>query len=193
MGDFKYLHITGSMTSLATRLLRPSPPPKMQEETVTTKSAPSTSVQKEPPFHASVAYLQSTNDTQLFDHLQEQGDYKRILAEAAEFDNGDAPDLSQTNKSPRLNRGDDLLDENDHYAVVHNANVGDTYEAFRKISESQVQKALTRYGLPNNATADVKEVVAKMPEYQEKELEEQSHGFRRWQEPQKKNKAQSFP
>ena len=89
------------------------------------------------------------------------------------------PDLSQTNKSPRQNRGDDLLDENDHYAVAHNANVGDTYEAFRKISESQVQKALTRYGLPNNATTDVKEVVAKMPEFQEKELEEQSHGFRR--------------
>ena len=150
----------------------------MQEETVTTKSASSTSVQKKSPFYASVAYLQSTDD-KLFDRLQEQGNYKRILAEAAEFDNGDAPDLSQTNKSPRQNRGNGLLDENDHYAVVHNACVHDTYEAFRKISESQVQKALTRYGLPNNAKADVKEVAAKMPEFQEKELEEQSHGFRR--------------
>ena len=38
---------------------------------------------------------------------------------------------------------------------------------------------LTRYGLPDNATAEVNEVAAKMPEFQEKEQEEQSHGFRR--------------
>lgn len=148
-------------------------------ETSAAKSAPSTSVQKEPVFYASIAYLQSTDGTQLFDRLQEQGDYKRILVEAAEYDMGDAPDLSQTYQSPTQNRGDDLLDENDHYAVVYNASVGGTYEVFRKISEEQVQANLTHYGLPDNATAEVKEVAAKMPEFQEKEQEEQSHGFRR--------------
>ncbi len=51
---------------------------------------------------------------------------------------------------------------------------------FRKISEEQVQANLTRYGLPDNVTAEVKEVAAKMPEFQEKEQEEQqSYGFRR--------------
>ena len=144
-------------------------------ETVAAKSAPRT----EPVFYASIAYLQNTDDTQLFDRLQEQGDYKRILQEAAEYDFGDAPDLSQTFKSPIQNRGDDLLDENDHYAVVYNNSVGGTYEVFRKLNEQQVQNTLTRYGLPDNATAEVTEVAAKMPEFQEKEQEELSHGFRR--------------
>ena len=146
-----------------------------KSETVAAKSAPRT----EPVFYASIAYLQNTDDTQLFDRLQEQGDYKRILQEAAEYDFGDAPDLSQTFKSPVQNRGYDLLDENDHYAVVYNNSVGGTYEVFRKVNEQQVQNTLTRYGLPDNATAAVKDVAAKMPEFQEKEQEEQSHGFRR--------------
>ena len=146
-----------------------------KSETVAAKSAPRT----EPVFYASIAYLQNTDDTQLFDRLQEQGDYKRILQEAAEYDIGDAPDLSQTFKSPTQNRGDDLLDENDHYAVVYNNSVGGTYEVFRKLNEQQVQNTLTRYGLPDNATPAVKDVAAKMPEFQEKEQEEQSHGFRR--------------
>ncbi len=71
-----------------------------KEENVAAKTAPSASNQKETVFYASIAYLQSTDNTQLFDRLQEQGDYKRILAEAAEYDYGDAPDLSQTFKSP---------------------------------------------------------------------------------------------
>ena len=146
-----------------------------KSETVAAKSAPRT----EPVFYASIAYLQNADDTQLFDRLQEQGDYKRILQEAAEYDYGDAPDLSQTFKSPIQNRGDDLLDENDHYAVVYNNSVGGTYEVFRKVNEQQVQNTLTRYGLPDNAAAAVKDVTAKMPEFQEKEQEEQSHGFRR--------------
>ena len=145
-----------------------------KSETVAAKSAPRT----EPVFYASIAYLQNADDTQLFDRLQEQGDYKRILQEAAEYDYGDAPDLSQTFKSPTQNRGDDLLDENDHYAVVYNNSVGGTYEVFRKVNEQQVQNTLTRYGLPDNATAAVKDVAAKMPEFQEKEQEER-HGMRR--------------
>lgn len=146
-----------------------------KSETVAAKSVPRT----EPVFYASIAYLQNADDTQLFDRMQEQGDYKRILQEAAEYDYGDAPDLSQTFKSPTQNRGDDLLDENDNYAVVYNNSVGGTYEVFRKLNEQQVQNTLTRYGLPDNATSEVKEVAANMPEFQEKEQEEQSHGFRR--------------
>ena len=152
---------------------------KPKEGTVAAKSAPNVSTQNEPVYYASVAYLQSTDNTQLFNRLMEQGDYKRILQEAAEYDFGGAPDLSQTFKSPTQNRGDDLLDENDHYAVVYNNSVGGTYEVFRKLNEQQVQNTLTRYGLPDNATAAVKDVAAKMPEFQEKEQKEQSHGYRR--------------
>ena len=151
-----------------------------KEESVAAKSAPTVSAQKEPTYYASVAYLQSTDDTQLFDRLQEQGDYKRILQEAAEYDFGDAPDLSQTFKSPTPSRHDDLLDEDDHYAVVYNPAVGGAYEVFRKLSESEVRDNLIRYGLPEHATKDVKAVASKMPEFQSNELEETvSHGMHR--------------
>ena len=143
-----------------------------KEETVAAKLAPTSSAQKEPTYYASVAYLQSTDDTQLFDRLQEQGDYKRILHEAAEYDFGDAPDLSQTYKSPTQSSHDDLLDEDDHYAVVYNAAVGGTYEVFRKLDESEVRENLIRYGQLDNATKDVKAVAAKMPEFQTNEQEE---------------------
>ncbi len=103
-----------------------------KSEIVAAKSAPRT----KSVYYASIAYLQSPDDTQLFDRLQEQGDYKRILQEAAEYDYGDG-----------------LLDENDHYAVVYNNSVGGTYEVFRKVNEQQIQNTLTRYGLPDNATA----------------------------------------
>lgn len=141
-------------------------------EMVAAKFAPSVSTQKEPTYYASVAYLQSTDNTQLFDRLQEQGDYKRILQEAAEYDSGDAPDLSQTFKSQTPSRHDDLLDEDNHYAVVYNAVVGGTYEVFRKLSESQVRENLIRYGLPDNATKDVKAVASQMPEFKVLEQEE---------------------
>ena len=107
----------------------------VQTATVSSDSKVETQEKSEPVFYASIAYLQNTDDTQLFDRLQEQGDYKRILQEAAEYDFGEAPDLSQTFTSPVQNRGDDLLDENDHYAVVYNNNVGGTYEVFRKVNE----------------------------------------------------------
>ena len=140
-----------------------------KEETVAAKMPPSAQGQKAPVYYVSVAYLQSTDDTQLFDRLQEQGDYKRILQEASEYDMGDAPDLSQTYKTPILNRHDDLLDEDDHYAVVYNNSVGGTYEVFRKVSESQVKDNLIRYGLPDDATRDVRDVAATMPEMQQEE------------------------
>lgn len=136
------------------------------------KSAPDIPTHKEPTYYTTVAYLQSTDDTQLLDRLLYQGDYKRILAEAAEYDNGDAPDLMQTYKSPIQNRGDDLLNENDHYAVVYNASTGGTYEVFRKLSEEQVRRDLIHYGLPDNATKEVYAIAETMPEFQNKEQEE---------------------
>ncbi len=167
--------ITAVASEVKTQSVEQSQP---KEETIAAKSAPSVSTSKEPTYYASVAYLQSTDNTQLFDRMQEQGDYKRILQEASEYDNGDAPDLSQTFKTSTPSRHDDLLDEDDHYAVVYNPAVGGAYEVFRKISESQVRENLIRYGLPNHATKDVQAVAAKMPEFQNEE-QEQSHGMRR--------------
>ncbi|NDV84773.1 ArdC family protein [Bacteroides sp. 51] len=129
-------------------------------------------------YYASVAYLQNGDDTQLLDRLQESGNYDQLLQEAKEYDPGDAIDLEYTFESPIQNRGDVLLDEDDNYAVVYNNSVGGTYEIMRKVTEQEVRNAISRYGLPDRATEDVKEVAkgmvaeqfAEMPEYQREKM-----------------------
>lgn len=113
---------------------------------------------QEPVYYASVAYLQMGEDTDRLDKLQEKGDYEALLKEAIEYDAGDAIDLSNTYLSPTKYRGDDLLVENEHYAVVYNPSVGGTYDVMRKVTAEEVRQNITRYGLPDNATADVKSI-----------------------------------
>lgn len=117
-------------------------------------------VQQKPSacFYAPVAYLQSTDDTSLLDGLRDKGDYNGLLAEAKEYDQGDAIDMEHTYKSATQNRGDDVLVEDDDYAVVYNGSVGGTYEVMRKVTEQEVRGNISRYGLPSEATADVEEV-----------------------------------
>ena len=110
------------------------------------------------PYYASVAYLQSTDDTSVLDSLKDIGDYDRLLQEAKEYDQGDAIDLEHTYKSAVQNRGDDVLVEDVDYAVVYNGSVGDTYEVMRKVTEEDVRDSITRYGLPSEASKDVEEV-----------------------------------
>lgn len=117
---------------------------------------------KKAVFYSSVAYLQMSDDTQLFDRLQENGDYKRILQEAAEYDSGDAIDMEHTRAKATQYAGDDLLTEEEHYAVVYNGRVGGTYEILRKVTEQDVREAINRYGLPHDASADVREVAKGM-------------------------------
>lgn len=116
---------------------------------------------QEPVYYASVAYLQMGEDTDRLDKLQEKGDYEALLKEAIEYDAGDAIDLSNTYLSPTKYRGDDLLVENEHYAVIYNPSVGGTYDVMRKVSAEEVRQNINRYGLPDNATADVKSIAKK--------------------------------
>lgn len=109
-------------------------------------------------YYASVAYLQSTDDTSLLDSLKDIGDYDRLLQEAKEYDQGDAIDLEDTYKSAMQNRGDDVLVENAGYTVVYNGSVGGTYEVMRKVTEQEVRDNINRYGLPSEASKDVEEV-----------------------------------
>lgn len=113
-------------------------------------------------FYVSVAYLQNADDTQLLDRLQENGDYDRLLKEAKEYDQGNAIDLEYTFNSSTQNRGDVLLDEDNYYAVVYNNSVGGTYEIMRKVPEKEVRSMIERYGLPDNASKDVKAVAKNM-------------------------------
>ena len=120
-------------------------------------------VQEEKPMYfASVAYLQSADDTILLDRLMENDDFERLLQETKEYDQGDAIDLENTHATATPNRNDTILVEDEHYAVVYNASVGGTYDIQRKVSEQEVRDTITRYGLPERPTPDVKRVAQQM-------------------------------
>ena len=107
-------------------------------------------------YYSSVAYLQFEDDTKVLSDLHRKGHVNKLLKEAANYDQGDAIKLNRTFKSPLQNRGDDLVKEDKNYAVVYNNSVGGTYEVYRKVTEQNVEQNIKRYGLPDNATQDVK-------------------------------------
>ena len=109
-------------------------------------------------YYSSVAYLQFEDDTKVLSDLHKKGHVNKLLKEAANYDQGDAIELDKTFKSPLQNRGDDLVKENKNYAVVYNNSVGGTYEVYRKVTGQNVKENIERYGLPDNATQDVKEL-----------------------------------
>lgn len=129
-------------------------------------------------YYASVAYLQSTDTTDRLDKFKNDGDYNALLTEVKEFDQGGAPDLSKINLSPTKYRGDDLLIEDEHYAVVYNPTVGGTYDVMRKVSAEEIKDNIIRFGLPKDATDDVKEVAKHMKKEEVVAQEEEQHYHR---------------
>ena len=111
--------------------------------------------------YASVAYLQSDNDTRQFEELRDKGDYAGVLTLAKEYYDGNGMDEQHTYASPLQNRGDDLLIEDKDFAVVYNGHVGGTYEVMLKYTEQEVCDHIRRYGV-NRASEDVKEVAKDM-------------------------------
>ncbi len=128
----------------------------------------------EPVYYSSVAFLQTPDATQPLDELKDKGAYEGLLREAKEYDQGDSIDLENTNKSPLQYRGDDLLIEDEHHAVVYNNVVGGTYDVMRKVTEQDVRDAITRYGLPDKSSDDIKSLAEEMGITQEEELTERS-------------------
>jgi len=116
------------------------------------------SVAKEPILYSSIQYLQMSDDTNRLDKM----DASDILKEAREYDNGDSIDMDKTYAKAVKYPGYTVIAEDDHYAVVNNNQVGGTYDMMRKVSEKEVRDAINRYGLPNDATEDVKNVVKAM-------------------------------
>ena len=112
-------------------------------------------------YYASVAYLQSSDDTAELDKLKEKGDYEGMLTLAKEYYDGNGMDEEQTYRKPCQNRGDDLLIEDKDFAVVYNGSVGGTYEVFLKHTEQEVRDHITRYGI-GRATEDVKALARDM-------------------------------
>ena len=112
-------------------------------------------------YYASVAYLQSSDDTAELDKLKEKGDYEGLLTLAKEYYDGNGMDEEQTYRKPYQNRGDDLLIEDKDFAVVYNGSVGGTYEVFVKYTEQEVRDHITRYGI-GRASEDVKAMARDM-------------------------------
>ena len=112
-------------------------------------------------FYASVAYLQTSDDTAELDKLKEKGDYEGLLTLAKEYYDGNGMDEEQTYRKPYQNRGDDLLIEDKDFAVVYNGSVGGTYEVFVKHTEQEVRDHITRYGI-GRASEDVKAMARDM-------------------------------
>ena len=112
-------------------------------------------------YYASVAYLQSTDDTSELDKLKDRGDYDGLLKLAKDYYDGNGMDEEQTYRKPCQNRGDDLLIEDKDFAVVYNGSVGGTYEVFLKHTEQEIRDHITRYGI-GRASEDVKAVAREM-------------------------------
>lgn len=109
-------------------------------------------------YYFSYQYLQSTDSTEELDELQKKGDYEGLLRLADAYDNGDSLSQSDTRKNAKQSPTDDILDENDNYAVVYNNSVGGTYELLRKVSKEQILDDIKRYGLDSDASDDVKKI-----------------------------------
>lgn len=112
-------------------------------------------------YYASVAFLQSTDDTSKLDELKEKGDYKELLTLAKEYYDGNSIDGQYIHQTACTNRGDDVLVEDEDFAVVYNNSVGGTYEVLLKQTEQDVRDYITRYGI-DQACDEVKEVAKKM-------------------------------
>ena len=116
---------------------------------------------KEKMYYASVAYLQMSDDTRQLEELKDKGDYNGLLALAKEYYDGNGMDEQYTYASPLQNRGDNLLIEDQNFAVVYNGSVGGTYDVMLKYTEQEVRDHIRRYGI-GRASNDVKEVAKNM-------------------------------
>ena len=109
-------------------------------------------------YYFSHTYLQSTDSREELDNLVEKQDYDSILYLTREYDQGDALLQSQTYKNAKKFPGDDILAEDDNYAVVYNNSPGGTYDLMRKVTKQDIIDNIERYGLESDASDDVKKV-----------------------------------
>lgn len=75
---------------------------------------------------------------------------------AKEYDQGDSMDLEHVETSMTPDYGDDVLIDDENYAVVYNNSVGGTYNLLRKYSENDIREAIESYGMPKTPSYAVK-------------------------------------
>lgn len=117
----------------------------------------------EKKYYSSFAFMQDQEDTEQFDKLQEEGKYDEILNLASEYDQEQEIELEYVSKSSSPHSGDDLLAENEDYAVVYNNRVGGTYDLLKKYSENELREEIDRLGgIGSNPSDAVKEIAYNM-------------------------------
>lgn len=110
----------------------------------------------EKKYFSSYNYFQMESETAEFDKLKDAENYEGILALAKEYDRGDSMDLEHVETSMTPDYGDDVLIDDENYAVVYNNSVGGTYNLLRKYSENDIREAIERYGMPKTPSYAVK-------------------------------------
>lgn len=110
----------------------------------------------EKKYFSSYNYFQMESETAEFDKLKDAENYEGILALAKEYDQGDSMDLEHVETSMTPDYGDDVLIDDENYAVVYNNSVGGTYNLLRKYSENDIREAIKRYGMPKTPSYAVK-------------------------------------
>ena len=114
----------------------------------------------EKKYYSSFAFMQDQEDTEQFDKLQEEGKYDEILNLASEYDQEQEIELEYVSKSSSPHPGDDLLAENEDYAVVYNNRVGGTYDLLKKYSENELREEIERLGGIGSNPSDAVKVIA---------------------------------
>lgn len=110
----------------------------------------------EKKYFSSYNYFKMESETAEFDKLKDAENYEGILALAKEYDQGDSMDLEHVETSMTPDYGDDVLIDDENYAVVYNNSVGGTYNLLRKYSENDIREAIERYGMPKTPSYAVK-------------------------------------
>lgn len=110
----------------------------------------------EKKYFSSYNYFQMESETAEFNKLKDAENYEGILALAKEYDQGDSMDLEHVETSMTPDYGDDVLIDDENYAVVYNNSVGGTYNLLRKYSENDIREAIERYGMPKTPSYAVK-------------------------------------
>ena len=110
----------------------------------------------EKKYFSSYNYFQMESETAEFDKLKDAENYEGILALAKEYDQGDSMNLEHVETSMTPDYGDDVLIDDENYAVVYNNSVGGAYNLLRKYSENDIREAIERYGMPKTPSYAVK-------------------------------------
>lgn len=117
----------------------------------------------EKKYYSSFAYMQFEQDKEQFDQLKEAGKYEEMLNLAAEYDQEQEIDFQYVEDKAKKYPGDDLLCENEDYAIVYNSSVGGDYSLYKKYSENELREEIDRVGfLGDNPSDSIQKIANNM-------------------------------